>query len=348
MNKSIIRNAVNLAISSHTAFYAYRLPDDCEIHFAAQRTPGYQSPTGLKIVPFDISGKLPTVRIYDELSAAELLKMNPTSPVNPSEELGYDNVTTSKQTYLEAAESCLKLLKTHTLEKIVLSKVITGDASHFDWGTLYETLTEMYPSAFTFIVQTPQTGIWMGASPERLGIYDGSTFQTMALAGTRKAGTVTPWGSKEIEEQEIVVRYIAKAFENAGVPFTLSEKTTHKAGSIEHLCNHFTAHISSLSEVERLVGWLHPTPALSGLPKEDAIRAINQIERHERAYYGGYLGPFSEKSFNYFVNLRSLSSSNRKFTIYCGGGLTAESLPESEWEETEAKSQTMLSLLNHP
>ena len=84
---------------------------------------------------------------------------------------------------------------------------------------------------------------------------------------------------------------------------------------------------------------------MAGLPKQKAIELIREAEHHDREYYGGYIGPFSSDEFHYFVNLRSMQFDNDKCRIFVGGGIVSDSVPESEWLETEAKSKTLLSLL---
>ena len=73
--------------------------------------------------------------------------------------------------------------------------------------------------------------------------------------------------------------------------------------------------------------------------------AISKIESHPRTYYGGYLGPVTSSGFDYFVNLRSLTFDKDSQILFCGGGLTVDSNEDSEWSETEAKSQTMKTIL---
>ena len=126
----------------------------------------------------------------------------------------------------------------------------------------------------------------------------------------------------------------------------MSGKYTRGAGNVEHLCNDFLVDVPSLADAMSLVNLLHPTPALAGIPKDSAIRSIQQIEQHSRKYYGGYLGPFTADGFDFFVNLRSMSFSSESYTLYIGGGLTINSVPEKEWNETRHKAQTLLNVIN--
>ena len=87
---------------------------------------------------------------------------------------------------------------------------------------------------------------------------------------------------------------------------------------------------------------LHPTPAVCGLPKKEAFEFIQENEGYDRGFYAGYLGIDSQRrTKEYFVNLRSAEFCQNQIKIYVGGGVTAESNPQKEWEETELKSGTI-------
>jgi isochorismate synthase len=116
-----------------------------------------------------------------------------------------------------------------------------------------------------------------------------------------------------------------------------------------------------------LVTALHPTPAVCGLPLTDAKRFIQDNEKYQRAYYTGFLGELNYKeertrnrnrrnqensayrsvvrTSELYVNLRCMQKVGDSFIIYVGGGITADSDPKKEWQETESKAQTMLRLL---
>ena len=99
-----------------------------------------------------------------------------------------------------------------------------------------------------------------------------------------------------------------------------------------------------------LVDLLHPTPAVCGLPKEAAKQFILENENYNRSYYTGFLGELNmglqnKNDSHLFVNLRCMEIEKNEAYIYVGGGITKESNPEEEWEETVAKSNIMLKVL---
>lgn len=334
--------AIDIALSRRIPFYAYCMPGCDGIAFGAQADNEFKCEEGFKIVPFDISSNHSTKIIYKQLNASALLTEYPEK--GDSLLPGIPNDSTSRSEYMQSIGLCIEELQAKKLSKVVLSKVITRKHSIQSWGKFFGKLCNSYPDAFKFLFFSEETGAWAGASPETLGSYDNSTFTTMALAGTRKCGTSGDWDDKDTREQEYVAQYIADTIRRTGIDFTMSGRFTKQAGGVEHLCNLFSLQCT-LRQAHDLIAKLHPTPALAGLLKQKAIELIHKAEHHDREYYGGYIGPFSPDEFHYYVNLRSMKFDNGKCRIFVGGGIVSDSVPESEWLETEAKSKTLLALL---
>lgn len=83
---------------------------------------------------------------------------------------------------------------------------------------------------------------------------------------------------------------------------------------------------------------LHPTPAVCGLPKEEAYHFIIENEGYDRSYYSGFIGWLDPKGKNRSVRKPPLHEyPPQTFTLYAGGGLLAASQLEDEWQETEDK-----------
>jgi isochorismate synthase len=119
-----------------------------------------------------------------------------------------------------------------------------------------------------------------------------------------------------------------------------------KAGCLLHLKTDFSFEMNDNDKIGNLLETMHPTPAVCGFPKKEAMRIINESEGYDRKYYSGFIGPLSTKgTTNLFVNLRCMNIGQDFLTMYAGGGILPSSELDSEWEETKAKLQTMLSLI---
>ena len=96
----------------------------------------------------------------------------------------------------------------------------------------------------------------------------------------------------------------------------------------------------------RILKSLHPTPAVSGLPKNEAFSFINEHEGRDRRYYTGFLGMLDMSSdTNIYVNLRCMEIGKNLLTLFSGSGLVTSSNYRDEWKETEQKLKTMTSIV---
>jgi isochorismate synthase len=90
---------------------------------------------------------------------------------------------------------------------------------------------------------------------------------------------------------------------------------------------------------------LHPSPAISGYPKEKAVQHIYKLEAHDREYYTGYFGYRLGNLNSSWINIRCAKYSRRRLYAYVGGGIMKDSDPEKEWVETELKSKAILDII---
>ena len=252
-----------------------------------------------------------------------------------------------KADFTAKVAAAVEEINTAKIEKVVLSYAFDlpyqGEGS-----TLFHRLVYTYNNAFVYYWSHPQTGQWLGASPERLITLRGGSFSTVALAGTLPSGgRETDWTEKEKHEQQVVVDAIVGGLNQSGVAqnIHIGERKTIKAGQLFHLQTPITAEIKA-GNLLSLVQYLHPTPAVGGLPKSTAVDYILLHEGYDRAYYTGYLGPFSKgDTARFFVNLRCAQITPQHLRIYTGAGITQGSDPDKEWEEICRKANTFLSVV---
>jgi len=254
----------------------------------------------------------------------------------------YNNETT-KEEYLNNCRHYIDEIKKGNFEKLVLSKVKLVKKGERSDGEIFKSLCQNYPDAFVYHLSLPFAGEWMGASPEVLLNYKNGKMITVALAGTQKLNKNTDeghWGEKEKKEQQLVSDFIKDALRKNNVEFEKSETQTVAAGNLAHLKTEFFAEIAK-DKLSEILNNLHPTPAVCGIEKEKAQQFISDTEKHSRKYYTGFLGNISENEMNLFVNLRCMQIHKNCFELFTGGGITADSDPEKEWEETEMKALTI-------
>ena len=254
-------------------------------------------------------------------------------------------ISISKERYIQQGRLALKLMPQKGINKVVLSRIKTCALDTDKYWKLYTKLCESYPKAFVYLISSPHFGTWIGATPETLLESKGDIAKTMSLAGTKEVSKGLEWSTKERQEQQFVTEYISRELKNQGTnDININGPYTAKAGNIEHLRSDITFDLNKKSPMDIAIG-LHPTPAVNGVPKEQSKQLIKEIElegsNQDRSIYTGFIGLASETYSKLYVNLRCCQLTKNNAHIYVGGGFTLQSDVESEWEETERKSETL-------
>ncbi len=246
----------------------------------------------------------------------------------------------NKEEYIKKIEHAIEAVEENRWSKLVISRPIIHHYSSLNIKKTYLNLCEKYPNALCYL-WVYEDMVWLGATPEILGKFNKKTkvFETMSLAGTLPAAE--EWTPKEIEEQKPVTAYIYEILCRYSDEVKISDTYSHFSGSIKHLRNDFEALVNP-ADIDRLIYELHPTPAVCGIPKTQCQQKILEIEAYDRTYYSGYIKIETEDVVYYFVNLRCSQLFSNQCIIYAGGGVTAQSQPEKEWQETELKSHAIL------
>lgn len=268
--------------------------------------------------------------------------------------------------YIRNVAEAVEAMQRGSFRKVVLSRtkrIQFADAPNA--VELFDKLCQTYPTAFVSAVSIPEQGqIWMSATPERLVSVDANgIFQTASLAGTQSAfnpdGTAkrppeAMWSQKEIEEQALVSRYIIECFKKIRLREYIEEgPKSIIAGNLMHLGSRFTVDTQAVRYPQLgtvMLRLLHPTSAVCGTPRNVAFAFIRHHETHDRELYSGFLGPINMNTADgsttdIFVHIRCMKLEGKLATLYAGAGLTEDSIPEREWQETEMKCQTLLKVM---
>ena len=336
-------------------FVAYRKPGEqilkvCLQHNQQANVAKTFNESGFIFAPFD-SSEAPLLLMPDEqlrfslTSRPALALTDPAEPVEDPRE---------KRDFEGLVQQAIDQIINGSFRKLVVSRSIALNITQSPIEIL-ELLLSLYPQAFCYLWYHPETGAWMGASPERLLWTSGDFFSTMSLAGTLKykEGEEPEWSGKEKKEQELVTHYIQEVLQKFGTQFETAGPRAVRAGNLWHLQTTISGRLAHRG-VSDLLRALHPTPAVCGIPKAESFEFLKKHEGYDRRFYTGYLGElnledeFSEETApvcNIYVNLRCMSFSENCARIYVGGGVTADSVPVDEFRETTYKAATMARLL---
>lgn len=269
-----------------------------------------------------------------------------------------DESAMQKAHYINYVEKSVRAIELRVFDKVVAAREKRVSLNpHFDLFDLFNQLSSKYDNAFVSIVSLPESGTWVGATPEHLiSISPEQEFYTTALAGTQAFDNNTQlceaaWKQKDIEEQAFVRRYIVNCFKKIRLrEYREIGPKTARAGNLIHLKTDFFVNLKEVNFPKLgsvMLELLHPTSATCGMPKDAASAFIKTEESMDRRYYSGFLGPVNiENDTEVFVNLRCMEIFKEHATLYAGAGITIDSNPEKEWLETEMKMNTLLDVIN--
>lgn len=227
-------------------------------------------------------------------------------------------------------------------EKVVFSRIESQDIKKSPIE-IFNQLNDTYKKTFNYLISIENEGCWVGATPELFIESQGEQLKTVALAGTKLASR--EWTEKERIEQAMVSDFIDNVLKKYTNKITINGPKTVDAGPVQHLKTEFECQVSP-QVLTQIINELHPTPATCGLPKEKALHIIQTMESHQRRFYTGFLGIVSPNEMKLFVNLRCMEIIESKAYLYLGGGITAQSVAEDEWDETLNKAKTLKAVLD--
>ena len=314
---------------------------------------------GFVIAPFSPTTNCPIVVLHpDECSThsiptLEKCELYLNQPNNPPQRKAYSEVFGKFHAALlnqQFSKLVLSRTEEHTLH-------ITEDQAK----QLFLHACAKYPHLFVALINTPTTGIWLMATPETLIEQTEEGWKTMALAGTQRIekkcfcsvntgdspqNLAVVWQEKEQKEQQIVTDYIVECLKKVDTKISVSKPHTVFSAELAHLRTDISFHLTNKTQLGKLLNSLHPTPAVCGLPQQEAKEFILKNEGYHRKYYSGFVGMMNVNNFktHLFVTLRCLNIAQEHITFYAGGGLLAASKEENEWQETENKLRTMKDL----
>jgi isochorismate synthase len=267
------------------------------------------------------------------------------------------NISLDRSKFEQLVQQSIQQIEAGVFEKIVPSRSKSIELpKSFDALEAFQKLCNAYSNAMVSFISIPTIGSWLGATPELLVAVEGKTiFKTVALAGTKvfeegvNLKNVT-WTQKEIEEQALVSRYIINNFKKIRLrEFEEHGPKTVVAGNLMHLKTEFSVDMAATNFPQLgsvMLNLLHPTSAVCGMPLETSLEFLQQREEYDREFYSGYLGPVNmNNNINIFVNLRCMQLFEGQAIVYAGAGVTVDSVPEHEWEETEMKLNTLLNVI---
>lgn len=235
------------------------------------------------------------------------------------------------------------------LRKVVLARTATLETD-VDVMGLVSALEARYPECAAFAFE--RSGEWfVGATPELLVRKQGSAVSSAALAATAPMETDPVLDrieldslrtSKQLEEHRLVVEAVVTALESAGVTTTVRGQQVMELRHVRHLATAIEGIVPEGIDILDLVGVLHPTPAVGGVPGSGALEWIRQHEQFVRGWYAAPVGVTNLSGDGEFhVALRSARIADGVVHLYAGAGIVSASEADAEMAEIDLKLGVM-------
>ncbi|MEY8042704.1 isochorismate synthase [Saccharopolyspora cebuensis] len=297
------------------------------------------------VVPEVLIGQRDGVRWITTIGGATADPVLPAAPRSPGA-VAFREGSAPAAHYREAvAEAVDRMRGGAEVAKVVLAHdLIAETAQPLDQRYLLRDLAARYPSCWTFAVD----GL-VGATPELLLERTGSEIRSQVLAGTAwpRPGRTTEElaaelraSEKDRHEHDYAAESLARRLRPFCAELAVRGPEVLALRNVLHLATDLAGRLDERAGASllRMVGAVHPTAAVGGTPTDAAVRLIDELERMDRDRYAGPVGWLDGRGNGQFgVALRCAQVRDREVRLFAGCGIVADSDPDLEVAEAQAK-----------
>jgi len=266
-------------------------------------------------------------------------------------------INVTKKYFEKAVEKAKEYVTCGDIFQVVLSKRyefrIKGDLTEF-----YRALRQINPSPYMYFLKAGNRQI-VGSSPEMLVRVDNRQVQTFPIAGTRPCKAEPSENRRLAKElladpkecaEHVMLVDLARndigrisKFGSVRVPEFM---TVHRYSHVQHIVSQVVGDLRDDYECYDALSAVFPAGTVSGAPKVRAMEIIEELEPTRRGPYAGAVGYFSYNgNADFAITIRTLFADSDKAYIQAGAGIVADSVPETEWFETEHKANALMKAL---
>ena len=259
--------------------------------------------------------------------------------------------------WCDAVAAATSLIRAGEASKVVLARAIDVVTDRpVRAATVLTHLRRSFPTAHLFSIDG-----FIGATPELLVARSDDTVHAHPMAGTAPRSGDAQADARlaaalfEASNTLAEHRFTIDMVHDTLLPWCSyldeeAEPTIVAMANVQHLGTRLEGRLSEpFASVLELVGALHPTPAVGGVPTAAALSLIARLERPDRGRYAGPVGWIDARgNGTWAVGIRSAELDGDRARVWAGVGIVADSDPATELAETRAKAQGMLSAIVRP
>jgi para-aminobenzoate synthetase component I len=223
---------------------------------------------------------------------------------------------------------------------------------------LYRRLRSRHPAGFAALMETDEFAV-LSASPERFFRVDGATVEARPIKGTRPRGapkaedralaTELELSAKDRAENVMIVDLMRNDLYRVSVPGSVRVPelcVLESHPTVHHLVSTIESELSAEDDAVTLLRAAFPGGSITGAPKVRAMEIIAELEPTRRGVYCGSIGYLSVTgAADFSIAIRTAVVRGGTAYVGAGGGVTADSDPAAEYDETVAKARGVLAAL---
>jgi para-aminobenzoate synthetase component 1 len=262
----------------------------------------------------------------------------------------------NKASYMQSIEQILHFIRTGYTFQLNLSIQFQARAEGIQAPSVFLDLFEHYPATHYSYFETQGYKI-VSTSPESfLSVVNGH-IRTCPIKGTQKVGpsvevskAILEASEKEDEELSMIVDLVRNDIAyhaDYGSVEVVKHKSIFQVDNLLQMYSEITGKLRSTSTVLSLLIDAFPGGSITGFPKLEAMKIIDQLEPHTRNIYCGSLFViYGPKDLEASIAIRTgyFDDQRQTFTFYAGSGITNRSIPSAEYQETLDKAHKFFSL----
>lgn len=247
----------------------------------------------------------------------------------------------------ETIRNAVHNIRQGRMDKVVLARhTALSLSSNTSWQQVLQHLSSKSSLGIQFALEIGRNQAFVGMTPETLFRKEGLSLYTEAVAGTRQknTGDLTALSHELLSSPKDLGEflYVKSFLVDALSPFASqlkvgTEPEIKETANLIHLFNPIDIKLREDISNDALIHLLHPTPAVGGLPRENALKHIQQHELFDRGWYAAPIGISRGNFAHYAVAIRSALIKEKQMHLFAGTGIVADSSPPLEWQELESK-----------
>ena len=262
-----------------------------------------------------------------------------------------------REAYLPRAARIIDYIEAGDCYQANLTREFRVGCSGDPWD-LYRHLHDTNPAPMGAFLEYP-FGAVLSSSPERFVTVEGREVITKPIKGTRRrradpaqdeaAKAALLASEKDRAENVMIVDLLRNDIGRVCEPGSVAAPEICKLetfATVHHLVSTVTGRLAPGRDALHLLEACFPGGSITGAPKRRAMEIIEELEPHRREVYCGAIGYLSAAGrMDMNIPIRTTVCASGELRFYAGGGIVADSSPESEYEETEVKIAAIRSAL---